>query len=441
MDRTGQIPDFSLSYAQAIEPDGSRYYLTNFGDESSGYLRFIIDHYESLPDITIFLHGKPEGHNPQISEWISCLKDTTWFTFLTRGYVANRCILDMKNNSLIPKYDEGAFIDFWLQFPWAELGLGSLPRCLSMYCCAEFAVSREAIRSKPLSYYKELWSRTLNFVLDQNTARKYKGWSLRQIGGIYEHSWHVMFGEPMMMQPYNHCDYYKPQCAPCASSTPSSQPLPPNHPSRRSQRGILIMDAFIGTNCEGSPAPQEISAIVDLARKACTGKNSCSYDVTFPSDVKIGRTPNTLDPNCARDYHVSWLCPNDPQGSLSRRLHIPADAMGKTVTIKCEEQVAKPAEVEVKKSPEGCPVVASDHIAFCKSTAPGVCQYETTRKWTCNEMCASISLPCAGGVDNLETAKCEEQAPLKVTGCTTPLMSQLCMCGTEAGGDKPTKGE
>eukprot|EP01064_Diplonema_japonicum_P036286 TRINITY_DN8101_c0_g1_i1.p1 TRINITY_DN8101_c0_g1~~TRINITY_DN8101_c0_g1_i1.p1 ORF type:complete len:549 (+),score=44.05 TRINITY_DN8101_c0_g1_i1:94-1647(+) len=425
MGRRGEIPDFSTTYKQALEQDGSRYYLTNFGDESSGYLRFIIDNYDDLPNITVFLHGTPMGHNSDIGRWISHVKETTWFTFLTTGWVENRCILDMHNKSLIPNYDEGAFIDFWLKFPWSEMGLGSLPRCLSLYCCAEFAVSRDAIRSQPLMFYKELWSFTLNFVLDQNTARKYKGWSLRQIGGIYEHSWHVMFGEPMTMQRYeNYCDYFNPGAgSPCRDQSSNRTALPPNHPTQRSQRGILIMDAFIGSNCNGQPAPQEISAIVELAKRACSRKMLCKYNVMFPKDVKLGRTPNTVDPTCSRDYQVSWLCPQDPAGSISRRLSIPPSAIGKPVKIDCRER---------KQLPKQQCVNATRNMRLC-NTSKDACVYEVDRN-TCSAACSSVGQTCILGVDNDDYKQCGELLPRKLTGCDSANRVQLCHCMAEENG-------
>jgi hypothetical protein len=57
MDRTG--PDF-------IAP--------NRGDEAHGFLRFIIDAYDSLPAVSVFLHDDAwPHHQPRMTELLKCL--------------------------------------------------------------------------------------------------------------------------------------------------------------------------------------------------------------------------------------------------------------------------------------------------------------------------------------------------------------------------------
>ena len=318
----GVIPDFSDSYTQRLEEDGSRYYLTNWGDESSGYLRFIIDYYDDLPDITVFLHDAPEKHNREIKKWIPCLRPDTWFTYVTRSRIENRCIIDSNDQSLVPKFDNGAFVDYWSRFPWGELGLSRIPRCLSFYCCAQFALSREAIRHRPLSFYKALWSLTVNYVLDQNIARKFKGWSLRQIGGVFEHSWHVIFGETMMMSPYNYCDYYKSSCGPCSGK--QTEALPPNNPESENHKiiGIRISEAWLAPNCH-QPKPAEASDFLKIVKTACDSHNYCNFKI-----------PATPIEGCPSDYSfiVIWLCPDRKERSLT----ISSVAMQQTAVLSCD---------------------------------------------------------------------------------------------------------
>eukprot|EP01062_Namystynia_karyoxenos_P056770 TRINITY_DN47698_c0_g1_i1.p1 TRINITY_DN47698_c0_g1~~TRINITY_DN47698_c0_g1_i1.p1 ORF type:complete len:504 (+),score=139.38 TRINITY_DN47698_c0_g1_i1:97-1512(+) len=305
----GAAPDFSRGFTEYAGEGGERVYLTNWGDESSGYLRFIIDHYDNLPEITVFLHGDPEGHNRQISTWIDCVRKDTWFTFLTRAFIDNRCIVDAQNTSLIPKYDFGAFVDFWLRFPWASVGVGGLPRCLSFYCCAEFAVGREAIRSRPLEFWRRMWSFTLDYVLNQNVARRFKGWSLRQIGGIFEHSWHVLFGEPMHMQRYDPCRHFEPRCGPCHSSDGGP---PPNRPEQRRGGGIRVQEAWFGAAC-GTPTPKNATAWLTHVKESCDGRLDCAYEAD-PSAVGYPFR------GCEQmDYRVAWQCMSDPPGSPPRR--------------------------------------------------------------------------------------------------------------------------
>eukprot|EP01062_Namystynia_karyoxenos_P043416 TRINITY_DN31808_c0_g1_i1.p1 TRINITY_DN31808_c0_g1~~TRINITY_DN31808_c0_g1_i1.p1 ORF type:complete len:360 (+),score=76.53 TRINITY_DN31808_c0_g1_i1:89-1081(+) len=238
MDRGGAPaggPDLSDGYVQWADAAGSRQWLANFMDENSGYLRFIIDNYENLPDVTVFLHGKPQAHNAAVGDWVRCLRDdypqkagSGGFVFLTRTLVRNRCIVDGSNVSVLPKWkqgprqgedrDYGVFADYWVRFPWHLLGLGRVPQCASFYCCGQFAASRAALRSRPLATWRQLWSHSVDYVLNEQVSKRFHGLATRSVGGIYEHTWHLLFGEPLHMEPYGarYCDYFAPRCGPCA---------------------------------------------------------------------------------------------------------------------------------------------------------------------------------------------------------------------------------
>jgi hypothetical protein len=41
---------------------------------------FIVDFYEALPDVTIFLHAAPEHHNPNFWDWVRCLRRDVQYT-------------------------------------------------------------------------------------------------------------------------------------------------------------------------------------------------------------------------------------------------------------------------------------------------------------------------------------------------------------------------
>ncbi|KAJ9473526.1 hypothetical protein DIPPA_29503 [Diplonema papillatum] len=349
-DHRAATPDFSFGFAQyAGAAEGGRVshaWLTNFGDEAAAYLRFIIDHYDDLPDITVFLHGKPEAHNKRIGETVACLREETWFTFVTTSFIDNRCILYGNNASLLPNADKGAFADFWLEFPWDALGLASVPRCVSFYCCAQFAVSRGAVQARPKAFYQKLWSVTLGRVLDQNVARRYSGWSLRQAGGVFEHLWHVVFQERPMMHRIDPCRHFKLGCFPCKPAPPaeaSAPALPPNHPSQAaSQRGIRVSEAFYAVNCyepgqvpivsarlhSTKPSAKDISDVVGSVKNACDGRASCQYTIAVKQSVAY---------ECgSRDYTVAWTCGQDPRGAPPRTMHVPAEANGKSILLTCE---------------------------------------------------------------------------------------------------------
>eukprot|EP01064_Diplonema_japonicum_P029390 TRINITY_DN473_c3_g1_i2.p1 TRINITY_DN473_c3_g1~~TRINITY_DN473_c3_g1_i2.p1 ORF type:complete len:359 (+),score=41.27 TRINITY_DN473_c3_g1_i2:771-1847(+) len=228
----GVVPDFSDSFVQDM--GNGRYALLNFADEGSGYLRFILDNYDHLPDVMAFLHGKPQAHNPVISQWVGCLRDdvgdTPHFVFLTKRFVENRCIIDWEGNSMLKRIkigprageeiDYGAFVAYWKGFPWKLLNstLDAPPTCVTFHCCAEFALTRAMVRSRPRSFYATLWAHMLDFILDEQNAKKYHGMQVRAAGGIFEHIWHMIFHEPVHMQRTTnskYCAIMKPDCGAC----------------------------------------------------------------------------------------------------------------------------------------------------------------------------------------------------------------------------------
>jgi hypothetical protein len=72
----GQVPDwarepyddFSVYQYQRTDPNAARY-VPNQSTESGVYLRFIIDHYDDLPDVTIFVHARPHEENKYWLSW------------------------------------------------------------------------------------------------------------------------------------------------------------------------------------------------------------------------------------------------------------------------------------------------------------------------------------------------------------------------------------
>lgn len=67
---------------QRTKPDEPNY-VPNIGYEAGVYLRFVLDHYDDLPDQTAFIQEQPEMHNRAWLEWLNCLLPTS--NCLARG--------------------------------------------------------------------------------------------------------------------------------------------------------------------------------------------------------------------------------------------------------------------------------------------------------------------------------------------------------------------
>lgn len=166
----------------------------NKGHESMVYLTYMIDYYDSLPDISIFLHPHQFAwHNSDLHGQNSLtMLETLNLAHVARvGYMPLRCQhepgcpswlhLDLPEDQLNPflRQEERYFTSQ----VWWELHPGQpLPESISQPCCAQFAVSRNRIRSNPVSEYQRYRDWLLNTTLDD------------QISGRWmEYSWQYLF--------------------------------------------------------------------------------------------------------------------------------------------------------------------------------------------------------------------------------------------------------
>ncbi|KIW89273.1 uncharacterized protein Z519_10126 [Cladophialophora bantiana CBS 173.52] len=185
----------------------------NKGNEAMAYLTYIIDHYDSLPDIVLFFHPpKKSWHNNIVLDTdtaitIKLLSDAH---VMRQGYFNTRCHLD-------PGCPDWLHVDrpkwrYDLQRKPEEPALSSslfddlfgsdvaIPRAISQPCCAQFAVSGERIRQRPLRDYVHYRDWLLRTALDDKIS-----------GRILEYSWHYIFTGVFEWCPSPHrcyCDGY-----------------------------------------------------------------------------------------------------------------------------------------------------------------------------------------------------------------------------------------
>ncbi|KAL2426230.1 hypothetical protein ABEF95_002527 [Exophiala dermatitidis] len=168
----------------------------NKGHEAMVYLTYIIDHYASLPDVVLFLHPHRRAwHNNVLLDidaatTIKLLSDA----HVTRqGYFNTRCHLD-------PGCPNWLHVDqprrLWdLQHKPEEPSLtkqvfhqlfgNDIPvphTAISQPCCAQFAVSGQRIRQRPLADYIRYREWLLKTELNDTTS-----------GRIMEYSWQYIF--------------------------------------------------------------------------------------------------------------------------------------------------------------------------------------------------------------------------------------------------------
>ncbi|KAI9744008.1 MAG: hypothetical protein M1818_002742 [Claussenomyces sp. TS43310] len=140
----------------------------NKGREATMYLTYIVDHYDSLPDISIFAHAheRPWHVEPVLSNSMAyTLSQLDLVEVQRRGYVNLR--VSWQNacpnwiDTTIPVgesqkkeevYVRQAFLD---NFPPTDDqgAVDGVPQYLAQPCCSQFAVARDTILSVPRDQY------------------------------------------------------------------------------------------------------------------------------------------------------------------------------------------------------------------------------------------------------------------------------------------------
>lgn len=180
----------------------------NKGNEVMIYLTYIIDHYDDLSDITIFVHAHQTAwHNNDLAgndagEMIRRLSSEK---VMREGYFNLRCqwypgCPDWMHPGETEENEE-KHEEILLAKAWAELfPLDRIPNTLAQPCCAQFALSRERIHSIPRSQFVFYRNWLLKTPLDNFVS-----------GRVWEYLWQYALAGKASYCPIEHacyCDGY-----------------------------------------------------------------------------------------------------------------------------------------------------------------------------------------------------------------------------------------
>ncbi len=199
-----ELPDINTAVYIANDPLAALHPPKNKGHEVMIYLSYIINHYNTLPDIIVFMHAHRWTHHNNAllaydaAEMVRRLNSD----YITReGYVNMRCnwspgcpewLHSGNARESLEKQEE-----FLLSRSWSELFPSDpLPAALGQACCAQFALSKERILSIPLSrfiFYRDWITRTP--LSDYISGR------------IWEYSWQFLFTGQSIYCPAEHICY------------------------------------------------------------------------------------------------------------------------------------------------------------------------------------------------------------------------------------------
>lgn len=204
------LHDGSLGTAFYVTDDTSAPLHTpaNKGHEAMAYLSYIIDSYDSLPDISIFVHAHREAwHNNYLLDMSSSLmiRHLNHEKVARDGYMNLRChwtpgcptgLDPMATEIDSEKREEVEIKDAWAaMFPFDEL-----PEALAQPCCSQFATTRERIRNLPRERYVQFREWLLKSDLSDYIS-----------GRIFEYFWQYMLNSSPVYCPdprICYCDGY-----------------------------------------------------------------------------------------------------------------------------------------------------------------------------------------------------------------------------------------
>ena len=120
--------------------------LPNVGREGHTYLYHIIQNYDQLPDHTCFLQGHPFDHTPDLEHRLQSFDRSLSFFSLSRVHAINLCYdpTDFSLHSLLIETYARVF------------GQSKINHEFTFGAGAQFIVSRDAIHSRPRSFYENL---------------------------------------------------------------------------------------------------------------------------------------------------------------------------------------------------------------------------------------------------------------------------------------------
>jgi hypothetical protein len=152
--------------------------------------RYLIDRYDSLPDVALFLHGgRYQWHNDNpLYDSVISIRDLQPAFVREAGYVNLRCTWTigcpaeleparyMRERPDDPDHISAVMFpdSFATLFPDIEM-----PEVVGVPCCSQFALSREKIRERPVEDYIGVRQWLLDSPLDASIT-----------GRVFEYSWH-----------------------------------------------------------------------------------------------------------------------------------------------------------------------------------------------------------------------------------------------------------
>ena len=138
---------------------GAPCYAPNRGFEAGVHLQFIVEHYDRLPDVTVFAQDTCTGHQPKFVKMVRCFRgDMTWVSMNHPYRLSPQSAAGVNRTDRQGRPNNVGTNHCWRRMA-ATVGKpfrnGIIPR-VGGYCCSQFAASRAHLRSVPRRTYVAL---------------------------------------------------------------------------------------------------------------------------------------------------------------------------------------------------------------------------------------------------------------------------------------------
>lgn len=190
LDQVDLGPEITKMIYVADDPTAPLHPPKNKAHEVMTYLTYIIDFYDQLPDISIFMHAhRFAWHNDDLLNYDTSemIKRLSGERVQRQGYMNMRCQWIpgcpewIHPGQIEPDHEK--LEQSLMAEAWAELfPLKPIPDVLAQPCCSQFALSRNKIRELP----RETYSRFRDWVLRSEHRDAMSG-------RIFEYLWQVIF--------------------------------------------------------------------------------------------------------------------------------------------------------------------------------------------------------------------------------------------------------
>jgi len=149
--------------------------LPNIGREAHTYLTYIIERYDSLPDIVFFTQGRIDDHyKVNVMNTFLNIKNTHSGNHTFSDWEYNFRLLEWNGHTLKPA--ECVFQDWFHKYVDSSI---QIENGIQVYRGAIFSVRKQKILSRPKAYYEDLIKQ-----LDENNT---------EVAHYFERSWYYIF--------------------------------------------------------------------------------------------------------------------------------------------------------------------------------------------------------------------------------------------------------